>query len=79
MIHLAQGGLTESIDVLEGVVLFFTPGQFALGTTLERIVGSDDILGKLEGKSTLGRLGLQIHQLQVMLIQVDGETHIGAF
>jgi dCTP deaminase len=32
-----------------------------LGTTLERIVIPDDILGKLEGKSTLGRLGLMIH------------------
>ena len=31
------------------------------GTTLERIAIPDDILGKLEGKSTLGRLGLMIH------------------
>ena len=58
---VAQEGLTESIDVPEGDVFVLHPGQFALGTTLERIVIPDDILGKLEGKSTLGRLGLMIH------------------
>ncbi|EPD78293.1 dCTP deaminase [Atopobium sp. oral taxon 199] len=57
----SQEGLTESIDVPEGDVFVLHPGQFALGTTLERIAIPDDILGKLEGKSTLGRLGLMIH------------------
>ncbi len=56
-----QHGLTESIDVPEGETFVLHPGQFALGTTLERIAVADDILGKLEGKSTLGRLGLMIH------------------
>ena len=37
------------------------PGEFALGTTVERIVLPDDIVGRLEGKSSLGRLGLLIH------------------
>ena len=32
-----------------------------MGTTLERICVPDDVLGKLEGKSSLGRLGLMIH------------------
>ena len=58
---VAQEGLTKSIDVPEGEVFVLHPGQFALGTTLERIAIPDDILGKLEGKSTLGRLGLMIH------------------
>ena len=49
-----QPELTEEVVVPEG-------GQFVLGTTLERIAVPDDILGKLEGKSTLGRLGLMIH------------------
>ena len=44
-----------------GEVFVLHPGQFAPGTTLERIAIPDDILGKLEGKSTLGRLGLMIH------------------
>ncbi|NPD31019.1 dCTP deaminase [Eggerthellaceae bacterium zg-1084] len=57
----SQPGLTEAIDVPEGEAFILQPGQFALGTTLERIALPDDILGKLEGKSTLGRLGLMIH------------------
>lgn len=56
-----QPDLTESIDVAEGDSFILHPGQFALGTTLERIALPADILGKLEGKSTLGRLGLMIH------------------
>ena len=53
--------ITESIDVEMGGTFVLHPGQFALGTTLERIAIPDDILGRLEGKSTLGRLGLLIH------------------
>jgi dCTP deaminase len=37
------------------------PGEFALGCTLEFIVLPSDIAGRLEGKSTWGRVGLQIH------------------
>ena len=37
------------------------PGEFVLGTTIERIVLPDDIVARLEGKSSLGRLGLLIH------------------
>lgn len=53
--------LTEGVEVGEGEEFILHPGQFALGTTYERIAVPDDILGKLEGKSTLGRLGLMIH------------------
>lgn len=56
-----QPNLTEEIEVPEGGAFILHPGQFALGTTVERIVLPDDVLGKLEGKSTLGRLGLMIH------------------
>lgn len=56
-----QPDLTEEVVVPKGEAFILHPGQFALGTTLERIVLPDDILGKLEGKSTLGRLGLMIH------------------
>lgn len=56
-----QSDLTEEVVVPEGEAFILHPGQFALGTTLERIALPDDILGKLEGKSTLGRLGLMIH------------------
>ena len=56
-----QPDLTEQIVVEDGDAFVLHPGQFALGTTLERIAVPNDILGKLEGKSSLGRLGLMIH------------------
>lgn len=56
-----QPNLTEEIIVGADDAFVLHPGQFALGTTLERIALPDDILGKLEGKSSLGRLGLMIH------------------
>jgi dCTP deaminase len=37
------------------------PGEFALGSTLERVAIPDDLVGRIEGKSSLGRLGLLIH------------------
>ena len=37
------------------------PGEFVLGATLERIALADDLVARLEGKSSLGRLGLLIH------------------
>ena len=37
------------------------PGQFVLGTTIERIQLSREIVGKLDGRSTIARLGLLIH------------------
>ena len=37
------------------------PGEFVLGSTLERITLPDDLVARLEGKSSLGRLGLLIH------------------
>ena len=37
------------------------PGEFVLGSTLERVGVPDDLFGRVEGKSSLGRLGLMIH------------------
>ncbi|MGH7867769.1 MAG: dCTP deaminase, partial [Candidatus Dormibacteraceae bacterium] len=37
------------------------PGEFVLGSTYERISLPDDLAGRLEGKSSLGRLGLLTH------------------
>jgi dCTP deaminase len=56
-----QAGLMERVlaSVEEPFVLH--PGEFALGTTVESIELPDDIVGRLEGKSSLGRLGLLIH------------------
>src|SRR5690606_14400289 len=37
------------------------PGEFALGHTAERFAMPDDVVGIVNGKSSLGRLGLQVH------------------
>ncbi len=53
--------LTELVEVPEGEPLILHPGEFILGSTLERVVLPDDLVDRLEGKSSLGRLGLLIH------------------
>ena len=54
-------GLTELV-VKDGEEPFILhPGEFVLGQTLERVTLPDDIVARLEGKSSLGRLGLLIH------------------
>jgi dCTP deaminase len=53
--------LTELIEVpLDGVFMLH-PGEFVLGSTLERVAIADDLVARVEGKSSLGRLGLLIH------------------
>jgi dCTP deaminase len=37
------------------------PGEFALAVTVERVEIPDDLVGRLDGKSSLGRLGLIVH------------------
>jgi dCTP deaminase len=56
----AQEELTELVEVDEGPFILH-PGEFVLGSTLERIALPDDLVARLEGKSSLGRLGLLIH------------------
>ena len=56
-----QDGLTEPVFASLEEPFVLHPGEFTLGTTVERIVLPDDIVGRLEGKSSLGRLGLLIH------------------
>ena len=54
-------GLTamERVDDDEPFVLH--PGEFVLGSTLERVALPDDMVARVEGKSSLGRLGLLVH------------------
>jgi dCTP deaminase len=56
-----QPGLTERVTASVEEPFVLHPGEFVLGTTVERIALPDDIVGRLEGKSSLGRLGLLIH------------------
>ena len=53
--------LTEPIEIPDDGVFMLHPGEFVLGSTLERIGVPDDLVGRIEGKSSLGRLGLIIH------------------
>jgi len=54
-------GLTELVEVAGDEPFILHPREFVLGTTLERVAIPDDLVGRLEGKSSLGRLGLLIH------------------
>ena len=53
--------LTELITIPDDGVFMLHPGEFVLGSTLERVGVPDDLVARVEGKSSLGRLGLLIH------------------
>ncbi|GAA2573780.1 dCTP deaminase [Microbacterium binotii] len=56
-----QPELTRLIEVAPDEPFILHPGEFALGSTFERVSLPDDIAARLEGKSSLGRLGLITH------------------
>jgi dCTP deaminase len=56
-----QEDLTELVDVGPETPLILHPGEFVLGSTIERVKLPADLVARLEGKSSLGRLGLLIH------------------
>ncbi len=53
--------LTEPVEASDEKPFILHPGEFVLGSTLERIALPTDLVARLEGKSSLGRLGLLIH------------------
>lgn len=53
--------LTEPLEASDERPFILHPGEFVLGSTLERVVLPDNLVARLEGKSSLGRLGLLIH------------------
>jgi dCTP deaminase len=53
--------LTEEVVVEAGDPFAIHPGEFALGRTLEAVEIPDDVVARIEGKSSLGRLGLIVH------------------
>jgi dCTP deaminase len=55
-----QEDLTELVEIDDDPFILH-PGEFVLGSTLERVRLPDDLVARLEGKSSLGRLGLLIH------------------
>ncbi|MCU1699880.1 MAG: dCTP deaminase [Mycobacterium sp.] len=58
---IRQDELTTLVEPKEGEPFVLHPGEFVLGSTYERCTLPDDLAGRLEGKSSLGRLGLLTH------------------
>ena len=56
-----QPDLTREVAVTDDEFFILHPGEFVLASTYEVITLPDDIAGRLEGKSSLGRLGLLTH------------------
>ena len=53
--------LTDMVEIERDNPFILHPGEFVLASTLESVAIPDDIVARLEGKSSLGRLGLLIH------------------
>ena len=53
--------LTQLVEIRQEDVFVLHPGEFVLGSTQERVALPNDLVARLEGKSSLGRLGLLIH------------------
>jgi dCTP deaminase len=58
---LRQDDLTSLVEQDGEDPFVLHPGEFVLGSTFERVTLPDDLAGRLEGKSSLGRLGLLTH------------------
>ncbi|TWP52986.1 dCTP deaminase [Lentzea tibetensis] len=56
-----QDELTSLVETPEKEPFVLHPGEFVLGSTFEMVTLPDDLAGRLEGKSSLGRLGLLTH------------------
>jgi len=56
-----QDDLTTLVEVEDGQPLVLHPGEFVLASTLEIVTLGDELAARIEGKSSLGRLGLLTH------------------
>ncbi|SKB07689.1 dCTP deaminase [Aeromicrobium choanae] len=56
-----QSDLTREVEVTGDDAFILHPGEFVLGSTYEYVTLPDDVAARLEGKSSLGRLGLMTH------------------
>nr|WP_154597562.1 dCTP deaminase [Aeromicrobium senzhongii] len=56
-----QSDLTREVEVNGDDAFILHPGEFVLGSTYEYVTLPDDVAARLEGKSSLGRLGLMTH------------------
>jgi dCTP deaminase len=60
-VRKAMEDLTELVEIAGDDPFILHPGEFVLGSTLESLSLPDDIVARVEGKSSLGRLGLLVH------------------
>jgi deoxycytidine triphosphate deaminase/intein/homing endonuclease len=72
--------LTDLVVVDDEAPFILHPGEFVLGTTFEKVTIPDDMVARLEGKSSLARLGLLIHSSlpgdEQILFRHEGETRL---
>lgn len=61
MNHAIDQVMSDEIQITGDEAFFLHPGELALGATLESVTLPDDIVGWLDGRSSLGRLGLMVH------------------
>ena len=59
--RLEQSELTRAVEVRSDEAFVLHPGEFVLGSTYEVVTLPDDLAARVEGKSSLGRLGLLTH------------------
>lgn len=57
----ALSQLTHEIKVPKAKAFVIQPGDFVLASTVETLALADDLLARLEGRSSLGRLGIVVH------------------
>lgn len=53
--------IMKDIKISDGDSFIMRPGEFCLATTVEKLKIADDLLGRLEGRSSLGRIGIIVH------------------
>jgi dCTP deaminase len=52
---------TERIEIPEGEAFVLQPGEFALGSTIERVKVPNDLVARVEGRSSIGRMAVVVH------------------
>jgi dCTP deaminase len=60
-VHEEMDDITELVEITQDTPFIMHPGTFCLGSTMETITVPDDIVARVDGKSSLGRLGLLVH------------------
>lgn len=53
--------ITREVTIKKGEKFMMQPGDFVLAVTLENVKIPSDLMGRLEGRSSLGRLGIVVH------------------